>query len=133
MPLTRLALAWAQEHQLQQEKGRKFEAEEWRASTTDPDARHRKMADGGTRAATTCGSPPRRQRMGTPEAQALYHMRGQTAEWCRAKVLAVALLHNLLRAASLRRRSERRRRTRKLADAWRCLGERNKGIAKREA
>lgn len=64
-----------------------------------------------------------RQRMGTPEAQALYRLRAQTAEWVNAgarqrglyqvtvrgrqKVLAVALLHalvhNLLRAVGLRR------------------------------
>ena len=63
-----------------------------------------------------------RQRMGTPEAQTLYRLRAQTAEWVNAgarnrgfyqvtvrgrqKVLAMALLHalvhNLLRAASLR-------------------------------
>ena len=63
-----------------------------------------------------------RQRMGTPEAQTIYRLRAQTAEWVNAgarnrglyqvtvrgrqKVLAVALLHalvhNLLRARSLR-------------------------------
>ena len=201
--------------QQQKEKGRKFEAEELRASSTDPEARRMMMPDGGTRpgynvqfatttetgiivgvGVTNCGSdgnemPPMidqmeqrydqrpaqmlvdggfttldaveyaeaknvevigpiknaaskiakgedpfqprakdspgvatwRQRMGTPEAQALYRLRAQTAEWVNAgarnrglyqvrvrgrqKVLAVALLHalvhNLLRAASLRR------------------------------
>jgi transposase len=67
-----------------------------------------------------------RQRMGTPEAPTLYRLRAQTAEWVNAgarqrglyqvtvrgrqKVLAVALLHalvhNLLRAAALRRAAE---------------------------
>ena len=201
--------------QQKKEKGVKFEAEELRASTTDPEARRMKMPDGGTRPgynvqfATTTESgivvgvdvtnvgsdgnemPPMleqieqryderpeqvlvdggfttlnavedaeaknvavigpvknaekklaagedpfqphakdgpgvatwRQRMGTPEAQTLYRLRAQTAEWVNAgarnrglyqvtvrgrqKVLAVALLHalvhNLLRAAALRR------------------------------
>jgi transposase len=35
--------------QQQKEKGKKFEAEELRTSTTDPEARKMKMADGGTR------------------------------------------------------------------------------------
>jgi len=67
-----------------------------------------------------------RQRMGTLEAKAIYPLRAQTAEWANAgarnrglyqvtvrgrqKVLAVALLHalvhNLLRAAALRRAAE---------------------------
>lgn len=196
------------------EKGVKFEAEELRVSTTDPEARRMKMPDGGTRPAynvqfaTTTASgivvgvevtnvggdggqlqpmleqieqryqqlpdqmlvdggfttlndieqaeenhvqvigpikseatkkakgvdpyQPRpkdgpgvaawRQRMGTPEAQAIYRWRAATAEWVNAgarnrgmyqvqvrsrqKVLAVALLHalvhNLLRGWSLR-------------------------------
>lgn len=70
-----------------------------------------------------------RQRMGTPEAQAIYPLRAQTAEWVNAgarnrglyqvtvrgrqKVLAVALLHalvhNLLRAQSLRQAKEPRK------------------------
>lgn len=201
--------------QQKKEKGLKFEAEELRASTTDPEARKMKMPDGGTRPgynvqfATTTESgiivgvdvtnvgsdggqlqpmleqieqryeqrpkqalvdggfttlddieqaenagieviapikneasmkekgedpyQPRkkdgpgvsawRQRMGTPEAKAIYPLRAQTAEWANAgarnrglyqvtvrgrqKVLAVALLHalvhNLLRAVALRR------------------------------
>jgi transposase len=70
-----------------------------------------------------------RQRMGTPEAKAIYRLRAQTAEWVNAgarnrglyqvtvrgrqKVLAVALLHalvhNLLRAQSLRQDQERKK------------------------
>jgi transposase len=204
--------------QQKKEKGIKFEAEELRVSTTDPEARRMKMPDGGTRpgynlqfATTTesgivvgvdvtnvgsdgnqlqpmleqieqrydarpeqalvdggfttldavedaegknvavigpvknaekklaAGEDPFqphakdgpgvatwRQRMGTPEAQALYRLRAPTAEWVNAgtrnrglyqvtvrgrqKVLAVALLHalvhNLLRAVALRRAAE---------------------------
>jgi transposase len=200
--------------QQKKEKGVKFEADELRISTTDPEARRMKMPDGGTRPGynvqfatttesgivvgvdvtnvgsdggqmqpmleqieqryqrlpeqmlvdggfTTLGDieqaeandvqvigpikseaskkakgddpyQPRRkdgpgvaawrQRMGTPEAQALYRWRASTAEWVNAgtrnrglyqvqvrsrqKVLAVALLHalvhNLLRAGALR-------------------------------
>jgi transposase len=73
-----------------------------------------------------------RRRMGTPEAQAIYKVRAQTAEWAnagarqrglyqvtvrglhrvRAVVLLHALAHNLLRAVALRKEKEARKETR---------------------
>jgi transposase len=216
----RAQLAALREKQ-KKEKGIKYDAEQLRTSTTDPEARRMKMADGGTRpafnvqlatttesgiivgvAVTNSGGDggqlapmveqidqrygeapadllvdggfttlqdiatvqeehgtkvygpikdeekkkargddpyqPRpkdapavaawRQRMGTAEAQGLYRLRGQTAEWANAgarqhglvqvpvrglqKVLAVALLcalaHNLLREKALREKKEAR-------------------------